>query len=50
VSILPIHSTLGEFIFWSVLVISIEFSINSAISWFRRRSFKKYLQAQKQGN
>ena len=39
----PIHSNLTEFIFWSVLVISIFISLNVIIGWFKRRAYKKFL-------
>ncbi len=39
----PIHSTFTEFIFWSVLVISIFISLNVIIGWFKRRAYKKFM-------
>ena len=42
----PVHSTLVEFLFWAILIISIEISIDSIIWWFRRRAIKRYMQSQ----
>ncbi len=41
----PIHSTLVEFIFWAVLVISIEISLSGLLAWFRRWRYKRALQS-----
>jgi hypothetical protein len=41
----PIHSTLVEFIFWAVLVISIEISLSCLLAWLRRRMYKQTLQS-----
>jgi hypothetical protein len=39
----PIHSTFTEFIFWSVLVISIFISLTVIIGWFKRQAYKKFI-------
>ena len=45
----PVHSTLVEFIFWAVLVISIELSISNVVAGLRRRAYKKFMQSQGEG-
>lgn len=42
----PVHSTLVEFLFWAVLVISMELSVGNVMDGLWRRAYKKSSQSQ----
>ncbi len=42
----PVHSTLVEFLFWAVLIISIELSLIVVLGWLRRRAYKSSMVVQ----
>lgn len=39
----PIHSTLTEFLFWSILIFSMIISVDNTLGWFRRRAYRRYM-------